>query len=343
MSKQMTGKQSICLENPVHILSGASIVGKKEGDGPLAQYFDVIGEDSMFGCDSWEEAESTLQKEAGQMAISKAKLTQQDIRMMFSGDLLAQSTASAYGIVDLQIPFYGLFGACSTMGEALSMGAMAVSAGYADYALSLTSSHFGSAEKEFRFPLEYGNQRPLSASWTVTGSGACVLGKSGGKAKITGLTTGKIVDFGLKDSQNMGACMAPAACDTIYQHLMDFDRLPEYYDKIITGDLGSIGQRILFDLLAEKGFDISAQHMDCGMEIFDSDKQDTHAGGSGCGCAASVFASYILLKLYMREWKRILFVPTGALMSKVSFNEGQSVPGIAHAVVVEALEEGETK
>lgn len=343
MSKQMIGKQSIRLNHPVHVLSGASIVGKKEGDGPLAQYFDVIGEDSMFGCDSWEEAESTLQKEAGQMAIDKAQLRQQDIRMMFSGDLLAQSTASAYGIVDLQIPFYGLFGACSTMGEALSVGAMAVSAGYADYVLSMTSSHFGSAEKEFRFPLEYGNQRPLSASWTVTGSGACVLGRSGGKAKITGLTTGKIVDFGLKDSQNMGACMAPAACDTIYQHFMDFECLPEEYDKIITGDLGSIGQRILFDLLQEKGFDISAQHMDCGMEIFDSKKQDSHAGGSGCGCAASVFASYILLKLYMREWQKILFVPTGALMSKVSFNEGQSVPGIAHAVVVEALEEGERK
>ena len=227
------------------------------------------------------------------------------------------------------------------MGESLALGAMAVSAGYGEHVLALTSSHFGSAEKEFRFPLEYGNQRPLSATWTVTGSGACVLGTSGGKAKITGITTGKIVDYGFKDSQNMGACMAPAACDTIYQNLMDFDRLPKDYDKIITGDLGSVGQRILFDLLAEKGFDISEQHMDCGIEIYDSQTQDTHAGGSGCGCAATVFASYILPQLALRKWKRILFVPTGPLLSKVSFNEGQSVPGIAHAVVVEALEKGE--
>ena len=246
-----------------------------------------------------------------------------------------QSIASSFGIMDLEIPVYGLYGACSTMGEALSLGAMAVSGGFGEYVLSITSSHFGSAEKEFRFPLEYGNQRPLSATWTVTGSGACVLGKKGGKARITGLTTGKIMDYGLKDSLNMGACMAPAACDTIYQNLMDFNRSPEDYDRIITGDLGEVGQRILFDLMAEKGFDIKKQHMDCGIEIFDNATQDTHAGGSGCGCSAATFASYILPKLEKGEWKRILFVPTGALLSKVSFNEGQSVPGIAQAVVVE--------
>ena len=191
------------------------------------------------------------------------------------------------------------------------------------------------------FPFSYGNQRPLSATWTVTGSGACVLGTSGGKAVITEITTGKIVDFGLKDSQNMGACMAPAACDTIYQNLMDLGRLPGDYDRIITGDLGSIGQRILWDLMRDKGFDISKQHIDCGIEIYDSEKQDTHAGGSGCGCSAAVFASYVLSQIAAGEWKRVLFVPTGALLSKVSFNEGQSVPGIAHAVVVEAPKEGE--
>lgn len=341
MTQQTVGKQSVALKEPVRILSGASIVGKKEGEGPLGDFFDVIGEDPMFGCESWEEAESILQKEAAQMAIGKANLTPQDIRFMFAGDLLAQSIASSYGVVNLEIPLYGLYGACSTMGEALSLAALAVAAGYGEYVLAMTSSHFGSAEKEFRFPLEYGNQRPLSATWTVTGSGACVLGMKGGKAKITGVTTGKIIDFGLKDSQNMGACMAPAACDTIYQNMMDFNRLPEDYDKIITGDLGTVGQRILCDLLEEKGFDISKQHMDCGMKIYDGETQDTHAGGSGCGCAATVFASYILPRMAQGEWKRILFVPTGALLSKVSFNEGQSVPGIAHAVVIEALEKGE--
>lgn len=341
MSEQIIGKQSIRFAGDVRILSGASIVGSKEGAGPLGEYFDAVGDDPMFGCQSWEEAESTLQRQAAQMAVGKAGLQTTDIRMMFAGDLLAQSIASSYGLVNLEIPFYGLYGACSTMGEALAMGAMAVSAGYGDYVLSLTSSHFGSAEKEFRFPLEYGNQRPLSATWTVTGSGACVLGNSGGKARITGITTGKIVDYGLKDSQNMGACMAPAACDTIYQNLMDFQRLPEDYDRIITGDLGAVGQRILLDLLGQKGFDISKQHMDCGIEIFDAGKQDTHAGGSGCGCSATVFVSYILPRLASGEWKRVLFVPTGALLSKVSFNEGQSIPGIAQAVVVEALEKGE--
>ena len=210
-----------------------------------------------------------------------------------------------------------------------------VAAGYADYAAALTSSHFGSAEKEFRFPQGYGNQRPLSATWTVTGSGAFVLAPKGGHVKVAGVTPGKIVDMGVKDNMNMGACMAPAASDTIYQNLMDFNRQPGDYDKIITGDLGTIGQRIVIDLLKERGFDISQQHMDCGIEVYDSEKQDTHAGGSGCGCAAVVLAAMILPKIRKGIWKRVLFVPTGALLSKVSFNEGQTIPGIAHGVVLE--------
>lgn len=340
VSEQAVGRQSIQFQNPASIISGASIVGKKEGEGPLGEAFDLVGDDPMFGTDSWEEAESTMQKETAGLAIAKAGLQKWQIRMIYAGDLLAQSVASSFGIADYQIPVYGLYGACSTMGEALSLGAMAVAGGYAQYVLSITSSHFGSAEKEFRFPLSYGNQRPLSASWTVTGSGACVLGRSGGKARIAGLTTGKIVDYGLKDSQNMGACMAPAACDTIYQNFMDFNRMPEDYDRIVTGDLGKIGQKILWDLLLEKGYDIRKKHMDCGLEIYDGEKQDTHSGGSGCGCAASVFVSYVLPKIESGEWKRVLFVPTGALLSKVSFNEGKSVPGIAHAVIVENAGEG---
>lgn len=336
--KQMIGKQSIMFENPVHIVSAASIVGPKEGEGPLGEYFDVVCADPMLECDNWESAESNLQKRAAVMAIEKAGLKPDQIRMLFAGDLLAQSIASSFGLMDLKIPMYGLYGACSTMGEALSLGAMAVSGGYGNYVLSLTSSHFASAEKEFRFPLAYGNQRPLCASWTVTGSAACILGTSGGKAVITGITTGRIIDNGLKDSMNMGACMATAASDTIYHNFVDFLRAPEDYDKVITGDLGKVGTRILIDLLGERGIDIEKIHMDCGVEIFDGEIQDTHAGGSGCGCAASVFASYILPKVESGEWKRVLFVPTGALLSKVSFAEGGSVPGIAQAVVVESKE-----
>lgn len=276
-----------------------------------------------------------MQKEALQTAIGKAQLMTQQVRYLFGGDLLAQLIATSFGNGDTQIPLFGLYGACSTCGESLALAAMAIAGGYADYAAALTSSHFGSAEKEFRFPQGYGNQRPLSATWTVTGSGAFLLSAKGGHVKVTGVTPGKIVDMGIKDNMNMGACMAPAACDTIYQNFMDFNRQPHDYDKIITGDLGTVGQKIVIDLLKEKGFDISQQHMDCGIEIYDAEKQDTHAGGSGCGCAAVVLAAMILPKLRKGTWKRVLFVPTGALLSKVSFNEGQTIPGIAHGIVLE--------
>ena len=259
----------------------------------------------------------------------------QEIRYLFSGDLLGQNIATSFGLMDYQVPLFGLYGACSTCGEALSLGAMCVAAGYADYVVAMTSSHFASAEKQFRFPLEYANQRPMSATWTVTGSGAYVLGKRKSNACITGITTGKIIDYGIKDSMNMGAAMAPAAADTICQNLKDFGRRPEDYDHIITGDLGSVGREILIDLLKKEGYDISEMHLDCGMLIYDPQTQDTHSGGSGCGCAASVLAGYILPGIIQKKWKRILFVPTGALLSKVSFNEGDPIPGIAHAVVIE--------
>ncbi len=336
---QMIGRQSVCFETPVSIISAASVVGQKEGEGPLGDCFDLVVDDPMMGCNSWEEAESSFQKKAATLALDKAKMTADQLRMIYAGDLLAQSIASSFGIMDFRVPIYGLYGACSTMGEALSLGSMAVAGGYGKHVMALTSSHFASAEKEFRFPLSYGNQRPLSASWTVTGSGACILGEKGGKCHITGLTAGKIVDNGLKDSMNMGACMATAASDTIYRNMVDFTRTVDDYDKIITGDLGTVGKVILAELLGSHGIDLKDKHMDCGIEIFDSETQDTHAGGSGCGCAATVLASYILPKIESGEWKRILFVPTGALMSKVSFAEGSSVPGIAHGVVIESLEE----
>lgn len=333
------GKQSIAFGMPVYIRESASIVGTKEGQGPLGSLFDMVGEEDMFGCQTWEEAESSLQKDAVYMALGKAGLKPQDIRYLFAGDLLGQSIASSFGLMNYEIPLFGIYGACSTCGEGLSLGSMTVAGGMADYVMCVTSSHFASAEKEFRFPLEYGNQRPLSATWTVTGSGAFIIGADSKKAvaRITGITTGKIVDFGVRDSMNMGACMAPAAADLIYQNLMDFNRQPQDYDRIVTGDLGYVGQRALLDLLREKGFDIEKQHMDCGIEIYDQNAQDTHAGGSGCGCAAVTLSAYLLPKLKEGIFKRILFIPTGALLSKTSFNEGQTIPGIAHGVVLESL------
>ena len=346
---QNLGKASVKPEKPIYILNSASVVGTKEGQGPLGLLFDKVGEDDMFGCATWEEAESTLQKDAVGLALEKAGMDREDISFLFAGDLLGQSIATSFGISSYQIPLFGVYGACSTCGESLALGSMTIAGGFADRVLCVTSSHFASAEKEFRFPLEYGNQRPLSATWTVTGSAAFILGgqeacekaKTGGKggprAKITGITVGKIVDYGLKDSMNMGACMAPAAASTLEQHFIDFGSQPDFYDKIITGDLGKVGQRVLIDLMQEKGYDISSRHMDCGIEIFDSESQDTHAGGSGCGCSAVTLSAYILKQLEAYHWKRVLFMPTGALLSKTSFNEGKSVPGIAHGLVIESI------
>lgn len=329
------GKASLAFENGPQILGKASVAGKKEGEGPLGEQFDIIEPDPLLGCENWEEAESALQKEAADLVIERAGLVRSEVRYLFAGDLLGQLIATSFGTVDLELPLFGLYGACSTIGEALCLGAMTVEAGYADYVMALSSSHFASAEKQFRFPLEYGNQRPLSTTWTVTGSGAFILGKKGGSVRISGITPGRIVDMGLKDSMNMGACMAPAACDTICRSLEDFEREPEDYDRIITGDLGQVGTTILLDFMKSRGHDIRRQHRDCGSMIFDAETQDTHSGGSGCGCSALVLAAEILPKLMTGQWQRVLFLPTGALLSSVSFNEGNSVPGIAHGVILE--------
>lgn len=332
---QVIGSQSISFGESPYLISSGSVVGSKESEGPLAKLFDMANQDDLFGAQTWEEAEGNMQKEACVLALGKAHISAEKVRYLFGGDLLRQGIATSMGVEALQIPMFGLYGACSTSGEALALSAMSVAAGYGDYMLAVTSSHFGSAEKEFRFPLGYANQRPLSAHWTVTGSGAFLVGTEKSHVRISGVTVGKIVDYGLKDSQNMGACMAPAAMDTIIRNLKDFGRDVEDYDRIVTGDLGYVGQDILFDLMKGKGYDIKIKHMDCGMTIFDQQAQDTHAGGSGCGCAAVTLAAYILPKIKKGEWKRVLFVPTGALMSTVSFNEGASVPGIAHAIVLE--------
>ncbi len=333
------GKQSVKLPMPIYIRESAAIVGQKEGEGPLGTLFDMVGDDELFGCNTWEEAESTLQKEAVALTLGKSGIEKENVRYLLAGDLLGQTIATTFGLGEFQIPLFGVFGACSTCGETLSLGAMLLGGGFAKNVMCVTSSHFASAEKEFRFPMEYGGQRPPCATRTVTGSGAFLLSTEQNpksKALITGVTTGKIVDMGVKDSFNMGCSMAPAAADVIATNLRDFQRKPSDYDKIITGDLGRVGQRALFELMDQKGYDISANHMDCGIEIFREDQKGTMSGGSGCGCAATVLSAYILKMLKEKVWKRVLFVPTGALLNKTSFNEGQTVPGIAHGVVLEA-------
>lgn len=336
---KIKGKQSVLFEHAPYIIGYSSVAGKKEGEGPLGNYFDLIDEDPFLGMKTWEEAESKMQKMACEMAIQKAGLQSSDIRYLFGGDLLGQLIATSFGIITLNIPLFGIYGACSTMGEGLSLASMAIDGGFAEKTMAVTSSHFAGAEKQFRFPLAYGNQRPYAATWTVTGSGSVVLSKTnteqGIGVQVKGITTGKLIDFGLKDSMNMGACMAPAACDVIEANLKDLNRQPSYYDKIITGDLGSVGAQITKDIMKEKGYDISEQYMDCGMEIYDTEEQDTHAGGSGCGCSAITLTGYVLEMMRRKEWSRVLFIPTGALLSPTSFNEGQSVPGIAHGVVLE--------
>ena len=341
------GKASIQFEDSPYITSAASVAGTKEGEGPLGALFDVTEQDDMMGQENWEAAESSLQKKAARLAVEKAGLDQDKIRYLFAGDLLGQLIATSFGLMELDIPLFGLYGACSTMGEAMSLAAMAAAAGYGDRNLALASSHFATAEKQFRFPLAYGNQRPYSATWTATGCGAVVIenkaaflrsGERKPMAKITGITTGKIVDFGLKDSMNMGAAMAPAAFHTIWQNFQDFGWDERQFDRIITGDLGTVGQTILLDLLRKEGYDLTGIHMDCGIELYDGEKQDTHAGGSGCGCSAITLCAMILPKIQEGIWRRVLFVPTGALLSTVSYNEGRSVPGIAHGVVIEHAE-----
>lgn len=333
------GLQSIRYEKPPYIIGYGSVAGKKESEGPLGKYFDRIEEDAMCGGNTWEEAEGKLQNYAVEIALQRAQVKENDIQYLVAGDLLDQITASTFGIMKYQIPLFGVYGACSTMGESLSLASMLIEGDFADKTIAVTSSHTEAAERQFRFPLAYGSQKPLSATWTVTGSGAFVLGKQkkgkGPYVKITGITTGKIMDYGVKDSMNMGACMAPAAFDVITNHFADFSVQPKEYDRIITGDLGLVGKRILLEMLQSKGLHIEEQYMDCGIEIYHNEKQDVHAGGSGCGCSAITLAAYGMEQFRTKKWKKILFIPTGALLSKVSFSEGRTVPSIAHGIVIE--------
>lgn len=329
------GKQTISFDTPPVIIGTASIVGPKEADGPMAKYFDKCLENEFWGEKSWEKAESKIIKETVNLAIAKSNLANTDIDYCFSGDLLNQCISSNFGLRETNIPYFGMFGACSTFVESMCVGSVFVEGHGANNVICATSSHFCSAEKQFRFPLELGTQRTPTAQWTVTGAGAAILSSTGEGPYITNITPGKIIDMGIKDANNMGAAMAPAALDTLITHFQDTGRKPSYYDAIITGDLGHVGKEILSEMAQSKGYNINANYNDCGVLMFDKEKQDTHAGGSGCACIATIFSGYFYKQLKEKKIKKLLLMATGALMNSTSMQQGETIPGIAHAISIE--------
>ena len=329
------GRQTIALDRQPVILSSAAVGGKQEGDGPLADYFDHLCEDSFFGEKTWEKAESAMQKLALSTALEKANLTPENLDFIFAGDLLNQCIGTSFGLRDFQVPFYGLYGACSTMGESMALGAMMVSGGFASRVGAMTSSHFCTAERQYRMPVPYGNQRTPTSQWTATASGCVVIAGEGEGPKITAVTCGKIVDKGICDVNNMGAAMAPAAYDTLSAHFQATNTKPEDYDLVLTGDLGVLGHQIVVEFFEKDGVDLSKNYQDCGMLLYDIKKQDMHAGASGCGCSASVLCGYLLRQMEENYLKKILFAPTGALLSPTSSFQGESIPSICHALTIE--------
>ena len=345
MEQKKVGRQSILFTEKPYLKGRGTVVGKKEGEGPLAGYFDVILEDDMYGEKSWEKGESKMLKESMTRAMQRAGLKKEEIDVMLSGDLLNQLMSSSFMARDLHIPFLGLYGACSTMTESLVLGSILIDGGFAKNVLVGASSHFCTAERQFRMPVEHGNQRPPSAQWTATAAGAVVLGAEENLrscVRATGATIGKVIDAGIKDVNQMGAAMAPAAVDTLLNHLEDTGRGIDYYDLVVTGDLGFIGKDIMTDLLIDAGLDSSKvyeRYDDCGTMLF-SKEQDVHGGGSGCGCSACVFAGHLLQKMEEGQLKRVLLMSTGALLSTISSFQGESIPGIAHAIALEAESQG---
>ncbi|MBQ5824127.1 MAG: stage V sporulation protein AD [Clostridia bacterium] len=330
------GRQTVLLKNSPCVLASAGVAGKREGNGPLGAEFDRVFEDARMNEDSWEKAESDLQKCAVETAIQKAGLSVNDIDLILAGDLLGQSMGTTFGVRGLDIPFLGLYGACSTMALSLATAALFTDCGAVNKAVAATSSHFCSAEKQFRLPLEYGGQRPPQAQWTATAAGAAVLGRGEGAVKVGCLTYGKICDMGITDANNMGAAMAPAAADTIATHLRETGRAADEYDCIVTGDLGAVGTKLLYELLEkEYSTDIRSNHSDCGLMLYDMNDRDVNSGASGCGCSASIVCTHFMRRLAAGEIKRLLFVGTGALLSQLSPLQGESIPSIAHAVVLE--------
>lgn len=328
---QRCGLHTIRLTNGPGILGYAAVGGKKEGEGPLGGAFDAIFEDARLRQQTWEQAESALQREALTRAVTKAGLEMEELQLLFAGDLLNQNIASTFGLREMGVPLLGQFGACSTMGQTLAMAAVFVDGGAAFPCGAVTSSHFCTAERQFRFPLEYGGQRTPTSQWTATASGAVVVGR-GGRVQVRHVCVGRVQDLGVTDMNNMGAAMAPAAADTIGRFLRDTGTVPGDYDLIATGDLGAVGSELCRTLLGQQGITLGDRYTDCGLLLFDRQRQDVHAGGSGCGCSAAVLCSHILPRMERGELGRVLFCPTGALMSPTSAQQGESIPGICHAV-----------
>lgn len=329
------GRQTLVLDAPAYILSRAAIGGRQEALGPLAGWFDQLSDDSFFGEKTWEKAESAMQKQALKKALEKATLNPGDLDYILAGDLLNQCIGSSFGLRDFGIPFYGLYGACSTMGESIALGSMLIAGGFAQRVGAMTSSHFCTAERQYRMPVPYGSQRTPTAQWTATAAGCVILGREGSGPCVTAITCGKIVDKGITDPNNMGAAMAPAAYDTLKAHFAATGTAPADYDLVVTGDLGVLGHKIVVDLFAAEGVDMTQNYTDCGMLLYDIQTQDMHAGASGCGCSASVLCGYLLDEMERGKLRRILFAPTGALLSPTSSFQGESIPGICHAVVIE--------
>ena len=325
------GRGCLAFDRPPALLGRAAVGGKREAQGPLGADFDKTFGDTSLGMDTWEQAEAQLQKEAVALALARAGLVPEDLDLIFAGDLLNQCISSTFGVMGYQVPFLGQYGACSTMAQALLLAALAVESGAARQAAAVTSSHFCSAERQFRLPLEYGGQRSPTAQWTATAAGCAVVGLSG-RVKVRGGLVGKIVDLGVKDPANMGAAMAPAAADSIARYLRDTGTTPGDYDGIFTGDLGAVGTALLYQLLAEEGVHLQRVHDDCGLLLYDRQRQDVHAGGSGCGCSAAVLCGHLLKRMEQGELGDILFCATGALMSPTSQQQGQSIPGVCHVV-----------
>lgn len=331
MAKQV-GKQTYFFDHPPIITGYAAVGSTYEEKGRFGNQFDYIFEDPMAGAKSWEQAESELQKTALRIAMQKAGRKPSEIRTLFAGDLLNQCIGSTFGTKGYGIPFVGVYGACSTMALSTMMASFFVDGGLADHAAAVTSSHFCSAERQYRFPLEYGGQRPPTAQWTATASGALILSKAGSGVTVTRATIGRVTDLGVTDSNNMGAAMAPAACDTILQFLKDTGTKPDDYNCIFTGDLGQVGTDLLYELAEKEGVTLRGHHDDCGLLLYDQTKQDVHAGGSGCGCSAAVLCTHILNTFRSGEYRRVLFCATGALLSPTSVMQGEIIPSIAHLI-----------
>lgn len=334
MANFKRGRQSFALPEPPVITHWASVAGKKESEGPLAHTFDIKSQDAYFGQKTWEQGEKQMQKLALGKLAEKARMNLSEFDLVFSGDLLNQCIGSSFTLRNLGIPHLGLYGACSTMAESLLLASMAVGGGFADNAVAMTSSHFASSERQYRFPLGYGGQRTPTAQWTVTGSGAALVQPKGKGPRITSCTVGTVTDLGIKDANNMGAAMAPAAYATIKAHFADMKAAPEDFDLIVTGDLGQLGKEMLLELAKRDGVSLGGKLTDCGTLIFDNTKQDVHAGGSGCGCSAITLCGYLLGQLNAGKLKKILFCGTGALLSPTSTQQGLPIPGVCHAVCI---------